>query len=118
MTYTNFLKITMGLQKASRDLSKLHDMNIDLSNFIDAYHVIISTVLSEVYTEEGIEWLNWFMHDNEYGQKDWSIMFKNIEGEDIQVDDDVPRYGATDKDGNPICYSFESTYKFLKQYRK
>jgi len=121
MTYANFLKITLGLQKTGRDLSKLYDMKVDLLDLIDPYHEIINVALSEIYTEEGCDWLNWFMYENDFGEKDWSTTptYILIDGKMVLDTPDIESpYGARDKDGNPICYSFESTYEFLKQYKK
>ena len=42
----------------------------------------------------------------------------NSETGEIIKKDPVESYGAHDEKGNPICYSFESTYEFLKQYLK
>lgn len=122
MTYENFLKITLGIKKCGEDSSKLYKMKVDIMDFVDPYYEIINASLSEIYTEEGLEWLNWFMYENDFGQKDWLGIpsYKEVDGKMVKLDinDDEPRYGATDEKGNPICYSFESTYEYLKQYRK
>jgi hypothetical protein len=122
MTYKNFLKITMGLQKCGRDIDQLHKMKVDLLDFVEPYHEIITSALCEIYTAEGIDWLNWFMYESDFGQKDWSTspLYEDVDGKLILNDkvDGQPRHGAHDADGNPICYSFESTWEFLKQYLK
>jgi hypothetical protein len=122
MTYENFLKITLGLKKASEDINQLYKNKVDLIEFVEPYHEIIMTTLREIYTEEGIDWLQWFMYENEFGQKDWGGVpqYKEVDGKMVKVDvnENEPRFGATDADGKPICYDFESTYEFLKQYRK
>jgi hypothetical protein len=122
MTYENFLKITLGLQKCGRDLNKLYEMNVDLIDFVDPYNEIIQVALSEIYTKEGLDWLSWFMYESDFGQKDWSknASYKRNNKGNIEIEHEVgeARHGATDENGEPICYSFESTYEFLKQYRK
>jgi hypothetical protein len=121
MTYENFLKITLGLKKASEEIAKLYKSKVDLIEFVEPYHEIIKTALREIYTDEGIEWLDWFMYENDFGQKDWSgPVYTEVEGKLVKLDKDEaePRWGATDENGKPICYDFESTYEFLKQFRK
>jgi hypothetical protein len=53
MTYETFLKITLGLQKQDRIISDLYKHKVDLIDFIDPYHAIITTLIEEVYGEEG-----------------------------------------------------------------
>jgi len=126
MTYKNFLQITLGLQKAGRDATELYKMNVDLYDYVDPYHTIINVALSEIYTKKGIEWLQWFMYENDFGQTDWSKIssisstYKDVDGkmEKVERIEGKHGYGATDDNGEPICFSFESTYNFLKQYEK
>lgn len=123
MTYERFLKITIGLQRESRKLCELHKLGIDMYDYVDPYHTIINELIREVYGDEGHDWWSWFCWENDFGQKDWST------AESYRMKDDgtsekahekgEPRFGAHDENGNPICYSFESTWEFLeKEYRK
>jgi hypothetical protein len=64
-----------------------------LFDFLDPYHEIISTLIKEVYGEEGYDWWSWFCNDNDFGQK-------GLE--------------AFDENKNPICYGFESLWEFLE----
>jgi hypothetical protein len=121
MTYENFLKLTLGIKKTLENSHKLQDIGIDLIDYDDSFHKIISALLDEIYTEEGIEWLDWFMYESDFGQKDWSLKpsYENIDGIMVKTHEaGEVRYGATDENGNPICYSFESTWEYLKQYEK
>jgi len=93
MTYENFLKITLQLQKQDRVMDNLYKNNVDLLEFVDPYHHVISTLLEEVYGKEGLDWWSWFCYENDFGQK-------GLE--------------AWDADKNPICYSFESLWEFLE----
>jgi hypothetical protein len=80
---------------------------------------ILNATLSSHYTDEGVDWINWFIYDNEYGQKDWSRLptYDLGTGELIEKDP-MDSYGAKDENGNPICFSFETTYEYVKQYLK
>jgi hypothetical protein len=117
MTYETFLKITLTLQKVDRELHELYKRNVDLLEFVDPYQNIIMLLIREVYGEEGADWYSWFCYENDFGQKDWSKtrnVIVNGELEDREVE-----YGAYDENGNPICYSFESTWEYLeKNYNK
>jgi hypothetical protein len=123
MTYERFLKITLTLKKQSEALNKIYKNGLDLVNFVDPYHTIITELIKEIYGDEGYDWWYWFCYENEFGEKDWSKNVKvykiDSEGKMKVIDDAKPIYGACDETGNPICYSFESTWEFLEnRYNK
>lgn len=97
MTYESFLKITLQLQKQDRIISSLYKNKIDLIDFVDPYHVIISEFITQIYGTEGYDWFSWFCYDNDFGQK-------GLE--------------AFDENKNRICYSHESLWQFLEQNYK
>ena len=97
MTYENFLKVTLSLQKESRVISELYKLNVDLIEFLDPYHQIISLLIEEVYGKEGAEMFDWFCWENDFGQKGLK---------------------AFDKAGNSIYHSHESLWAFLESIRK
>ena len=118
MTYYNFLKVIMALQKEDRTIQKLYDNGVDLINFVNPYHEIINNLIKEIYGEIGYEWFSWYCYESEFGQKDWStepLYKKNEDGtmEKIKDKGEV-RFGAYDNDGNPICYSHESLREYLE----
>ena len=94
MTYERFLKITLGLQKQDRVLDNLHSNNVNLIEFVDPYHIVITELIKEVYGEEGYDWWSWFCYENDYGNGGLT---------------------ANEKDGTPICYSHESLWEFLEK---
>ena len=96
MTYENFLKVTLRLQKQERVINNLYKNNVDLIEFVDPYHQVISTLLEEVYGKEGLDWWSWFCYENDFGQG-------TLE--------------AWDADKNRICYSLESLWEFLEELR-
>jgi hypothetical protein len=96
MTYERFLKITLQLQKESRILGKIYESGIDLTNFVDPYHTIITELIKEVYGDEGYDWWSWFCYENDYGQGGLT---------------------AQDEKGEPICYSFESLWNYLESIK-
>ena len=96
MTYENFLKITLELQKQERIVDNLYKNNVDLLEFIDPYHGLIHLLIKEIYGEEGVDWFSWFCYENDYGQG-------TLE--------------AWDENKNRICYSHESLWEFLEELR-
>ena len=96
MTYENFLKITLELQKQERIVDNLYKNNVDLLEFIDPYHGLIHLLIKEIYGEEGVDWFSWFCYENDYGQG-------TLE--------------AWDENKNRICYSHESLWEFLEKLR-
>ena len=118
MTYERFLKITLELQKESLRIQKLYDNGVDLINYVDPYHKIINELIREVYGDGGFEWWSWFCWEAEFGTRDWSttpLYEKDSDGNMKKVYDTEPRWGAHDGEGNPICYSFESTWEYLER---
>jgi hypothetical protein len=97
MTYENFLKVILQLQKQDRIIDNLYKNNVDLIEFVDPYHVIISTLIEEIYGEEGIDWFSWFCYENDFGTK-------GLE--------------AWDENKNPICYSHETLWQYLEELKK
>lgn len=94
MTYERFLKITLRLQKQDKIVGNLYDHKVDLLEFVDPYHQIITELIKEVYGDGGYDWWSWFCYENNYGTK-------GLE--------------AFDSDKNRICYSYESLWEFLEK---
>lgn len=87
----------MTLKIEGERVSDLYDNKVDLIDFVDPYHTVITELIKEVYGEEGYDWWSWFCYDNKYG---------------------TGGLEAWDKDKSPICHSFESTWEYLESLRK
>jgi hypothetical protein len=96
MTYENFLKVILQLQKQDRIIDNLYKNNVDLIEFVDPYYVIIQTLMKEIYGEEGVDWFSWFCYENDFGTK-------GLE--------------AWDENKNPICYSHETLWQYLEELK-
>ena len=123
MKYEEFLGVLMSYKSLSEDFSELYGMGFDF--FEGKYRLetkvegMLNATLSSHYTDEGIDWITWFIYENNWGTKDWySIPTFDKETGKIIEKDPVKSYGAHDENGNPICFSFESTYEYVKQYLK
>src|SRR5210317_248611 len=97
MTYERFLKVLLSLQKEDRVIKEACELGVDLINFVDPYHEIISELIKEVYGEEGYDWFSWYCWDNDFGRNGFE---------------------AWDSDRNLICDSHESLWKYLEKKYK
>jgi hypothetical protein len=119
MQYSSFLSLIMGFKKISEDCSELHDIGLDVMDgkykMTETVEKILSGVFTGEYGEEGWEWVSWFIFESDYGRKDWSASpCYDSEGNLLYEKGEV-RYGAIGENGNPICYSYESTWEYLEK---
>lgn len=94
MTYERFLKITLVLKRQDEIINRLYKNKVDLIDFVDPYHEIVTELIKEVYGEEGYDWFSWFCYENDFGSG-------TLE--------------AWDENKNPICYSHESLWEYLEK---
>lgn len=117
MKYENFLKVIMTQRKLEQQVHKAYKLKIDLMDFVDEYNVINKILLTEIYGEQGYDWYSWFCWESDYGEKDWSKLprlDKQNDGSFATVEHTDVVNGATDENGNPICYSFQSLWEYLE----
>jgi len=100
MNIYDFQKLIEKYKEFSNKLSELHDMGFD---FFEGKYKLMSDVesifeltLKSHYKEQAIDWINWFVYETNYGQKDMQ---------------------GRDENGNPICYDVKSLYEYIEQYR-
>lgn len=106
----------------SDNVSILYKIGFDLYEgeypTVEQVDKILGTVIESHYGEEGVDWVNWFIYESDWGEKDWSQNnCYNEKGELIHKKGES-QFGATDEDGNPICYSLESLYEYLEKLKK
>lgn len=85
----------------SDNLSELHDIGFDFYEgkfplMSDMEFIFDLTILSH-YNKKGAEWVNWFVYETNYGQKDME---------------------AKDENDNPICYDVKSLYEYIEKHHK
>ena len=122
MKYGDFLNLLMTYKKLREDFGELYEMGFD---FMEGRYLLEGNVsklfdstLNLSFTEKGVDWINWFIYENDWGTTDWSGM-KVLDAQGKLTDrDPMDSYGARDEDGNPICYSFESTWDVVKNHLK
>lgn len=119
MTYERFLKVLLSLQKEDRVIKEAYKLGVDMINFVDPYYKIINELIEEIYGEEGYDWFSWYCWENDFGQKDWSkgnAYKQNPDGTSTLIHQDgEPRFGAYDKEGNPICYDHKSLWERMEE---
>jgi hypothetical protein len=120
MKYKKFKESIELHQKGWDDISELLDLGFDLMEgkykFGDIITKQFTQLMSSYYDKDGIDWINWFIHENNYGDKVWNdipVYGKNQDGETIIIDRG-DGYGAHDEDGNPICYSIRTLWRYLE----
>jgi len=96
MTYETFMKINERIKEQHEAIFDLSQKNIDLIEFVDPYHHIISDLIKEVYGNEGCDWWYWFIYDNDFGTGNLT---------------------ANDENGNSICYDYQSLWEYLEKMR-
>jgi hypothetical protein len=126
MKYETFLKAITEYRKGLDMVSDLYSIGFDFMEgkykISEIFNSQFDCLMESHYNEQGVDWVNWFIFENDFGEKDWSKyktinkkpedIFKSINGgkEDI--------YGAQDEDGNPIFYSIKSTWEYLEKHNK
>lgn len=101
MKFKEFKKIVELHQETNKMFDALYDLGFDfLEN--DKFPVwansdkMFSHLMESHYTDEGLDWINWFIYDNEFGTN-------GLTAYDNQV---------------PICYDLKSLHECIKQYKK
>lgn len=101
MQLNEFQNLLEKFKSFSDNLSELHDLGFDFYEgkyqLISDVDNIIDITLSSHYTQEGVDWINWFIYETNYGEK-------NME--------------ATDENKNPICYDVESLHQYISKHHK
>jgi len=121
MEYGEFLSILLPYKKFQEDTSELNSLGFDFFEgkyeLVGSVYKMFQNTINILFTKEGVEWIEWFIYESDWGMKDWSQKSRMIDGKLIEKDpSDI--YGARDENGNPICYSFESLWEYVKQYLK
>lgn len=101
MQLNEFQNLLEKFKSFSDNLSELHDLGFDFYEgkyqLISDVDNIIDITLSSHYTQEGVDWINWFIYETNYGEKDME---------------------ATDENKNPICYDVESLHQYISKHHK
>ena len=101
MKITDFKEIIKNYKQFSKKISELYDIGFDFYEgkykLIEDVELIIDKIFEIHYEKEGIDWINWFIYDNNYGDK---------------------KLEAFDENKKPICYDIESLYEYIEKNHK
>jgi len=101
MTFENFFNIIDCYKRGSEMISELHDFGFDLMEgryqLSDILYQQLQNSIRFVYGDEGLDWVEWFIFENNYGENKMS---------------------ATDEDGKLICQTHEELFQFLEKNHK
>jgi hypothetical protein len=63
----------------------------------DTIYKMFQSTIKTLFTEEGVEWIEWFIYENDWGTKDWSV-YKSFENKEEMLN---PKsvYGDFDENG-------------------
>lgn len=97
MTYEKFGYLIHLLKEIGESVHAANSIKVDLIEFVDPYHNIITSLLKEIYGDEGEDWISWYCYERGFGAKELQ---------------------AFDKDGNPICYDLKSLWEHVETLNK
>lgn len=99
MTKEQFVKILENYKLINTRIHEYYEFGIDLIEVkhspVEPIDAIINTVFSSVYNDLGIDWINWFMWENDFGK------------EGLEAFDD----------GKLICQTIEDLYDYVEKYK-
>jgi len=101
MTFEDFKAIIDLMVDNSKRVRAIYDLKIDLLEFDDDNQRLISMLWRHILTEDGYEWLQWFLHEKNY------------------IDDGVGRkeLQAWDDSGKEICKNLKGLYTYLTKQK-
>jgi len=101
MKFKEFKKIIESYKQTVNQLDELYKLGFDfLEN--EKFPIwagldnLLQLTFESHYDEKAVDWINWFIYENEYGKKGLSAN-----------DDDIS-----------ICYDLKSLHTYIKQYKK
>jgi hypothetical protein len=98
MNFEQFKIVIETLEKVRERSHSIYQLGIDLMDYDESNHIVISTLLKSIFKEEGKDWIDWYLYER-----------PGFNGK--------PNL-ATDENGNEICHNIESLWKTVKPYRK
>jgi len=98
MNFEQFKTVIEALENIRERSHSIYQLGIDLMNYDEPNHIIISTLLESIFKEEGKDWIDWYLYER-----------IGFDGKILE---------AWDENNNPICYNIESLWETVKPYRK
>ena len=124
MKLEHFEKILNEYRKSHNMISELYDIGFDLMEgkykLSDSLFTLFESILEANYSVEGVEWVSWFIFENEWGEADRSKLpvYRKNEFGVMELDMNSNRHAATDENGDPICFDIKSLWEFIEKNHK
>ena len=97
MEYDEFKKIIENLEKCRDRSYSIYKFGINLMDYDDPYHEVISSLLLSIFNIDGKDWIDWYLYER-----------LSLTGKEPLK--------AFDKDDNEICHNIESLWETVKEY--
>ena len=91
MTLETFTKLLDNYTKAYSKSRAIYELGIDLEDYNNIFQKNTELLLNEVFTEEGIEWIFWFLYEKDYIEGALKEDMKAWDEHDQEICQDVPR---------------------------
>jgi hypothetical protein len=100
MNKEEFVKLLATYEKCLTNIHELYNVGVDVteSKYALPIEPIVDIILGSIYDENGVDWINWFIYETNFGKR------AEMEAHD--------EYGAR------ICQTVEALYDFVEQYKK
>jgi len=96
MNFKDFKECIDNLIEMHEKIHKAYELKIDLIDYTDTYDKTIYILWNQILSEEGNDWLNWYLYEKD-----------GISGNPKED------FKAWDKDGKEICKNIEDLHRFL-----
>ena len=64
MTKEAFIDLIERMKATAETINQAYQLKIDLVDFSDQWEQIITTLLKELFTEEGYDWICWWVYED------------------------------------------------------
>lgn len=101
MTRREFEKLIEAYKEFSEISDKFYEIGLNIFEgekpIADPFYKVAELMIYSHYTEEGVEWIFWWIYENEFGDR-------GLE--------------AYDEEKNLICQTEDELFEYVKQYEK
>jgi len=70
MEFKQFKEVVDTYQEKSDSITTAYDIGIDIIDYVDSYSKVITILLNEIFTEESVDWFDWYCFENSFGKGD------------------------------------------------
>ena len=91
MTLETFTKLLDNYTEAYSKSMAVSQLGINLDEYSDIFQKNTELLLGEVFTEEGVEWIFWFLYEKDYVEGTLKDDMKAWDEHDQEICQDVPR---------------------------